>query len=90
MHDQGNAGPPAPGTRAYEVQRIVMLELALAPPLPHTDEIAGLAAKLEEPRADVEAALEALAAVGLAARDERYAWATPAARYCEALFRLCP
>jgi hypothetical protein len=45
---------------------------------------------LGEPRADVEAALQALTEAGLAARDERVAWATPAARYCEALFRLCP
>jgi hypothetical protein len=91
MHDQPNAGPqaPAPGTREYEVERIVMLELALTPP-PYVEDIGSLSAKLEESRADVEAALDALTAVGLTARDETDAWATPAARYCEALFRLCP
>jgi predicted transcriptional regulator len=91
MHDQPNAGPqaPAPGSRAYEVQCIVLLELVLAPPR-HTDDVAELAARSGEPRADVEAALQALTEAGLAARDERVAWATPAARYCEALYRLCP
>ena len=91
MHDELNAGPepPAPATRAYDVQRKVLLELVLAPP-PYTDDIAELSARIGEPRADVDAALAALAEAGLAARDERVAWATPAARYCEALYRLCP
>jgi predicted transcriptional regulator len=90
MHDQPNAGPqaPAPGTREYEVERTVLLELVLAPP-PHTDDIAELTVRIGEPRADVDAALAALAEAGLAARDERVAWASPAARYCEALYRLC-
>ena len=91
MHDQPNAGPepPAPGTRAYDVQRKVLLELVLAPP-PYTDDVAELTARLGEPHADVEAALAALARAGLAGHDGRVAWATTAARYCEALYRMCP
>ena len=91
MHDQPNAGPepPAPGTRAYDVQRKVLLELVLAP-APYTDQIAELAARIGEPRAAVDAALEALGRAGLAGREGPLAWATEAARYCEALYRMCP
>jgi hypothetical protein len=91
MPDQHNAAPepPAPGTREYEVQRTVLLELVLAPP-PYSDDVAELAARIAEPRDDVDAALAALARAGLAGRDESVAWATIAARYCEALYRMCP
>jgi hypothetical protein len=91
MHDQPNAGPepPAPGTRAYDVQREVLLELVLAP-APYTDDVAAMTARIGEPRRDVDAALEALAQAGLAGREGPLAWATDAARYCEALYRMCP
>jgi hypothetical protein len=91
MHDQRTGGPvpPDPGTRAYEVERKVLLELVLAPP-PFTDDVAALTARIEEPPAAVDAALAALARAGHAARDGRVAWATTAARYCEALYRMCP
>jgi hypothetical protein len=91
MHDQLKAGPepPAPGTRAYGLQRKVLLELVLAPP-PYTDDLAELAARIGEPRADVESAIEALGRAGLAGRGERLAWASAAARYCEALYRMSP
>jgi hypothetical protein len=49
-----------------------------------------MAARIGEPPADVDEALAALARAGLAGRDERVAWATPAARYCEALYPMCP
>ena len=81
--------PPAPATREHEVQRKVLLELVLAPP-PYTDDVAQLAARVGDPLGDVERALGALARVGLARRDGPLAWATPAARYCEALYRMCP
>jgi hypothetical protein len=91
MHDQRTGGPPppAPGSRAYEVQRKVLLELVLAPPA-FTDDIAEMSARIGEPQHEVDAALAALAAVGLTARDGRLAWATDAARYSEALFPMCP
>jgi DNA-binding IclR family transcriptional regulator len=91
MHEQRTGGPvpPAPATRAHDVQRKVLLELVLAPP-PHTDDVAELAARIGVPAADVDAALAALVAAGLAGRDERLAWASTAARYCEALYRMCP
>ena len=91
MHEQrtGGPAPPAPATRAHDVQRKVLLELVLAPP-PYTDDVAELAARIGVPAADVDAALAALVAAGLAGRDERLAWASTAARYCEALYRMCP
>jgi hypothetical protein len=91
MHGQFKPGaqPPAPYTRAYDVQRKVLLELVMAPP-PYTDDVAAMTARIGEPRRDVDAALEALAHAGLAGRDGAVAWATNAARYCEALYRMCP
>jgi hypothetical protein len=91
MHDQRTGGPepPAPTTSAYDVQRKVLLELVLAPP-PYTDDVAAMTARIGEPRRAVDAALEALASAGLAGRDGAVAWATNAARYCEALYRMCP
>ena len=91
MHGQHIRGPkpPAPATRAYDVQRKVLLELVLAPP-PYTDDVAAMTARIGEPPRDVDAALEALAHAGLAGRDGTVAWATNAARYCEALYRMCP
>jgi hypothetical protein len=91
MHDQRTGGPlpPPPSTRAYDVQRKVLLELVLAPP-PYTDLVADLAARIGEPGAHVDAALEALGEAGLTGRDGPVAWATTAARYCEALYRMCP
>ena len=71
------------------MQRKVLLELVLAPP-PYTDDVADLAARIEAPRGAVDAALEALVEAGLTGRDGPLAWATPAARYCEALYRMCP
>ena len=91
MHDQRIRGPvpPPPSTREHEVQRKVLLELVLAP-APYTDDVAQVTARLGESPGDVERALGALARVGLARRDGPLAWATPAARYCEALYRMCP
>jgi hypothetical protein len=91
MHDQRTGGqmPPGCGTRAYDVERKVLLELVLAPP-PFTDDVAEMTARIGEPPAAVDAALAALKRAGLADRDGPLAWATTAARYCEALFRLCP
>jgi hypothetical protein len=91
MQDQRIRGPepPAPATREHDVQRKVLIELVLAPP-PYTDDVARLAARIGESPGDVERALGALARVGLARRDGRLAWATPAARYCEALYPMYP
>jgi hypothetical protein len=91
MHDQRIGGPlpPAHGTRAHDVQRKVLLELVLAPP-PYTDELGELCARIGERRREVEEALEALGRAGLAGSDGGVAWAAPAARYCEALFPMCP
>jgi hypothetical protein len=91
MHDQRTGGPlpPAPATRAYDVQRKVLLELVLAPP-PYADDVAEMTARIGEPPAAVDAALAALARAGLAGRDGPLAWSTTAARYCEALYRMSP
>jgi hypothetical protein len=91
MHGQPIDGPapPAPATRAYDVERKVLLELVLAPP-PYTDDVADLTARIGEPAAEVDAALAALTDAGLTGREGRLAWATNAARYCEALYRMCP
>ena len=91
MHHQRIRGPvpPAPDTREHDVQRKVLLELVLAPP-PYTDDVEQVAARVGEPLGDVERALGALARVGLARRDGPVAWATLAARYCEALYPMCP
>jgi hypothetical protein len=91
MHDQRTGGPvpPAHSTRAHEVQRKVLLELVLAPP-PYTDDLGDIAARIGEPEADVEDALAALGRAGLAGRDASVVWATAAARYCEALYPMCP
>jgi hypothetical protein len=91
MHDQRIGGPlpPEPGTRTHDLQRKVLVELALAPP-PHTDDIPELANRIGEPLGEVETALGALAEAGLAGSDGRLAWATAAARYCEALFPIYP
>jgi hypothetical protein len=91
MHDQRTGGPVPPerGTRAYDVERKVLLELVLAPP-PFTDDVASMTERIGEPPAAVDAALAALARAGLAGREGRLAWATAAAHYCEALYRMCP
>ena len=91
MRDQRIRGPepPAPATREHDVQRKVLIELVLAPP-PYTDDVGRLAARVGESSGDVERALAALVRVGLARRDGRRAWATPAARYCEALYPMYP
>jgi hypothetical protein len=91
MHDQRTGGPvpPAPATRAHDVQRKLLLELVLAPP-PYTDDVAEVTARIGEPPGDVEEALAALSRAGLAGRDGQIGWATTAARYCEALYRMSP
>lgn len=91
MHDQRIDGPvpPAHETREHRVQRKLLLELVLAPP-PFTDDLTEIAPRIGERRADVEEALAALAQAGLAGRAADVVWATPAARYSEALFPMCP
>jgi hypothetical protein len=81
MPDHPNPVPDAaapPGTRPYEVQRLVLLEIASFPP-PEGDELAVMAHRLREPRAEVEAAVDALVSVGLAQRDGQTVRATPPA-----------
>jgi hypothetical protein len=60
------------------VQRWVLLELVTTPP-PEGDEIAKLAWGLRELHPDVDAAVDALVAVGLAVREGDRVRATPAA-----------
>lgn len=80
---------PAHGTREHTVQRMVLLELVLAPP-PFTDELTALALRIGEPRHEVEPALAALAAAGLAGVEGEVVWASAAARYQEALWPARP
>ena len=69
MHDHPNQGSlsraPRPGTRAHRVQRAVLLELVTSPPA-KGDVLAVLPSQLDEPAALVNAAIDALVAVGLA------------------------
>jgi hypothetical protein len=69
MHDHPNQGPlspaPRPGTPARRVQRAVLLELVTSPPA-NGDIVAVLPTQLDEPAAFVNAAIDALVAVGLA------------------------
>ena len=72
MHDYPNPGTLSGVPRLTDlerhVQRRVLLELVTQPPA-EGDEITKLAWGLNELRADVDAAVDALAEVGLAARD---------------------
>jgi hypothetical protein len=72
MQDHPNPGAPQGAASLdgvqHRVQRWVLLELVTAPP-PNGDEIAKLAFGLKELEPDVEAAVDALVAVGLALRD---------------------
>jgi hypothetical protein len=77
------SGVPSPGALQHRVQRWVLLELVTAPP-PEGDEIAKLAFGLKELQADVEAAIDALVAAGLAVRDgDRVRPTTAALRFDE-------
>jgi hypothetical protein len=89
MHHQRNPGPRS-GASSHtrtgcRVQRWVLLELITAPS-PEGDEIAALAAGLGEQRAEVEAAVDALARVGLASRGADRVRPTPAALRFDALW----
>jgi hypothetical protein len=91
MHEQRNAGPtpPAAGTELHVAQRVVLLELLLAPP-PGLDDVPSLPRRVELAEPDVRAALAALVRAGLAGADGDLAWASPPARYFEALYPACP
>ena len=89
MQDHPNPGAPigapSPGSLEHRVQRWVLLELITAPP-PEGDEIAKLAFGLKELRADVEEAVDALVAAGLAVREaDRVRPTTAALRFDELL-----
>ena len=72
MQDHPNpgapSGAPCPGSLEHRVQRWVLLELVTVPP-PEGDDISKMAFGLKELRPDVEAAVDALVAAGLAARE---------------------
>ena len=72
MQDHPNpgaaSGASSPSGIEHRVQRWLLLELVTAPP-PEGDEIAKLAWGLDELQADVDAAVGALVAAGLAVRD---------------------
>jgi len=75
----------APGTRQYEDQRALLLELVVDPP-PGGEAIAALARRLGRPRAAIGTAAAALARSGLLARGPGGVRATAAARAFEALW----
>ena len=89
MQDHPNpaapADAPSPGSLEHRVQRWVLLELVTAPPA-EGDEISKLAWGLKELVADVEAAVDALVAAGLAVRDGDRVRPTPAALRFDALW----
>jgi hypothetical protein len=86
-HRISGASPPAPSrvSAEHECQRRVLLELVTNPP-PEGDDVSRLAAVLHERRHDVEAAIDALVAVGLAKRDVHTARPTAAALRFDALW----
>jgi hypothetical protein len=85
---------PNPGMRSsascrtdveQRVQRWVLLELVTAPP-PRGDEVLKLAGSLDELETDIEAAVDALVAVGLAVRCGDRVRATAAALHFDELW----
>jgi hypothetical protein len=72
MQDHPNPGAAvgavSPGSLEHRVQRWVLLELVTQPP-PEGDDISKMAFGLKELRPDVEAAVDALVAAGLAAQE---------------------
>jgi hypothetical protein len=89
MQDHPNlgavSGAPSPGSIEHRVQRWVLLELVTVPP-PEGDDISKMAFGLKEQRPDVEAAVDALVAAGLAARDGDAVRPTAAALRFDALW----
>jgi predicted transcriptional regulator len=89
MHDQrSQARPPGAvpsAARSEVIERRVLLELITDPP-PQGDDLAQLAARLDEPPLAVERAVTALERAGLALRDEDVVRATPAARRFDQLW----
>jgi hypothetical protein len=93
MHGHRNGGLPNqlpdPGSAEYAAQRLVLLELVIAPS-PDGDELSYLQRVLDVPDAAVEPAVSALEAAGLAARDGAVVRATPPARYFDHLWPVRP
>ena len=89
MQDHPNPGAPhdAPsrGSLEHRVQRWVLLELVTVPP-PEGDDISKMAFGLKELRPDVEAAVDALVAAGLALRQGDNVRPTAAALRFDALW----
>jgi hypothetical protein len=84
IHETPPRGP-RPGSPQHHVQRRVLLELVTTPP-PDGDELGRLAHALDEPRHEVEAAVQALVDAGLAERDGDTVRASTAALRFEALW----
>jgi hypothetical protein len=89
MRSHRNAGNPRPAARSGgdhdELQRRLLLELVTHPP-PEGDRLDELVRRLDAPYERVQAASDALAAVGLADRDATTVRASPAALRFEALW----
>jgi hypothetical protein len=89
MHSHRNGRAPTelpdPDSRAYEAQKLVLLELVVDPPAAG-DHVDTLCAVLELARDDIVAAVASLSAVGLARRQEDTVFASDAPRYFEHLW----
>jgi predicted transcriptional regulator len=89
MHSHRNGRAPSelpdPDSRAYEAQKLVLLELVVDPP-EAGDRIDTLCELLELSREDIVPAVASLSAVGLAHRREDTVFASDAARYFEHLW----
>ncbi len=86
MHPQGyGPAPPASGTIANVVQRVLLLELLADPPA-EPESIHELAVRLREPVGRIRAAAAALEAAGLADRARGRVRASASARYFDALW----
>jgi hypothetical protein len=84
MHPHRTERPPTPGSRAYRVQRALLLELVTDPP-PFGERIPDLARRLELPPDDVSLAVGELTELGLAMRGGDLVQATAAALRFDAL-----
>ena len=86
--DRHSGALAPPGTEAFEVQRLLLLELLVDAPA-EGDAIADLALTLGRPAAAVSSATAALARAGLAERRGGRVCASETARAFDALWPVC-
>ncbi len=88
MHRHPSSGDDVRADRDEELQRRLLLELVVDPP-PEGDRIGDLAGRLDASPAELDRAAAALAASGLAVRDDDVVRASAAALRFEELWPVC-